>query len=65
MDGIEATKYIKEINKNIPVIALTAYAQVHDQKRIMQHNFDEYLPKPVDSKKLLEFLTHFSTKITS
>jgi signal transduction histidine kinase/CheY-like chemotaxis protein len=63
MDGIEANKLIKKLNKDIPVIALTAYAQVGDRTRIMQQGFDEYMPKPINVNKLLDILSFFSAKI--
>jgi signal transduction histidine kinase/ligand-binding sensor domain-containing protein/ActR/RegA family two-component response regulator len=64
MDGIEANQHIKKINKDIPVIALTAYAQVGDRTRIMQQNFDDYMSKPINPKKLLELVKFFSAKIS-
>ncbi|MEO1784272.1 ATP-binding protein [Thermodesulfobium sp. 4217-1] len=50
LDGIEATKKIREIegDKNhIPVIALTANALKGDRERLLSLGMDEYLSKPV------------------
>ncbi|MCY6960041.1 response regulator [Clostridium brassicae] len=54
MDGIEATKLIKTKKqwKNIPIIALTAYALVQDKDKFSKLGMDDYLLKPLDDKKL-------------
>jgi len=57
LDGIETTKRIKEsptfaAAKNIPIIALTAYAMAGDQERCLAAGMDSYLSKPVDIKAL-------------
>ncbi|MBN2173258.1 MAG: response regulator [Bacteroidales bacterium] len=53
MDGYEATKRIKDIRKNMPVIAQTAYAMLDDQEKILQVGCDEYISKPINRRKLL------------
>jgi CheY-like chemotaxis protein len=52
MDGLEATKHIKEIRPELPVIAITAYAQTGDEFRIRQAGCDGYLAKPVKMNDL-------------
>lgn len=57
LDGIETTKRIKNSKKfaaakNIPIIALTAYAMAGDQERCLAAGMDSYLSKPVDIKAL-------------
>jgi len=57
LDGIETTKRIKECEtfkaaRNIPIIALTAYAMAGDQERCLAAGMDSYLSKPVDIKAL-------------
>ncbi len=59
MNGIEATKIIKEHNSNIPVIAQTAYAMFNEEKEIMKAGFDDYLTKPILSSVLIEKLTGY------
>ena len=53
MDGIEATKRIKAINPDIPVIAITAYALAGDEQKLRKAGFDEYISKPVQKRELL------------
>jgi len=52
MDGIEATRQIKSIHPDIPVIALTAYAMDEDRKRILEAGCNDYIKKPVNSVQL-------------
>ncbi len=48
MDGLEATKVIKEKRPDIPVIALTAYAQPGDRDKALKTGCDDYIAKPVN-----------------
>src|SRR3984957_17884723 len=50
MDGYEAAARLKAdpVLAQIPIVAVTAYAMVGDQERILQRGFDGYLTKPID-----------------
>ncbi len=49
MDGTEAMKQIrKKSNKDIPIIALTAYAMKGDEEKYLEAGFDYYISKPID-----------------
>ncbi len=57
MDGVTATRMIKEIDKrdsrkHTPVIALTAHGLSGDRERIISAGLDEHLAKPLDRAKL-------------
>jgi CheY-like chemotaxis protein len=58
MDGITATKYIREKEKahnlRIPVIALTAHAIQGDRERFLNYGMDAYVPKPVIMDELFK-----------
>ena len=57
MGGIEAAEIIrKDINKNIPIIALTAAAMKEDKEKCLRSGMDDYLAKPIAPKKLKELL---------
>lgn len=60
LSGIEAMKKIKEKNKEIPIIALSAFAMESDQERAMEMGFDHYLSKPIDKKKLFELIKKYT-----
>lgn len=59
MDGIEATRQIKIMKPEIPVIAITAYAYDTDKKRLLESGFNEYLPKPLKRDPLLKMINQF------
>lgn len=52
MDGYEATREIRKLTAEIPIIAVTAYAFAADRERIMEIGFNGYVSKPVDATKL-------------
>jgi PAS domain S-box-containing protein len=54
IDGFEATRQIKLINKDIPVIGITAYAMSGDEERVLGAGCDGYLSKPINRTSLLE-----------
>jgi signal transduction histidine kinase/ligand-binding sensor domain-containing protein/CheY-like chemotaxis protein len=60
MNGIEATRIIKSINKSIPVVAITAYAQPDDRVLMHQENFDGYLSKPFKPDDLLAIIAKYT-----
>lgn len=62
MDGIEATKLIKEIAPNIPVIAQTAYAFSEEKDRILSLGFDDYISKPIEIDLFTRLLEKNSRK---
>ncbi len=63
MDGLEATEILKAdpMTKDIPIVALTAYAMKGDEERIRAAGCDGYITKPIDtkefSKKISEYLS--------
>ena len=61
MDGIEATKKIRQINPEMPIIALTAYTLEFDKKRIIEAGCNDYLEKPIKHQVLLDILFKYLT----
>ena len=62
MDGYEATRQIKQLNPNIPVIAQTAHALSEDRKHCLEAGCDEYMAKPIDKYKLYAMMARFLCK---
>ncbi|MGD1821635.1 MAG: response regulator [Pleomorphochaeta sp.] len=53
MDGLTATRKIREINKDIPIVALSANAFEEDVRKSMEAGMNYHLSKPIDKKTLL------------
>ncbi len=64
-NGFEILKTIREHNKNLPVVAQTAFAMTEDRKVILESGFDGFLVKPVTSIKLyriIKSMLHIDSK---
>ena len=64
MDGIEATRKIRELDKEIPIIALTANAMKEDIAKTQNVGMNEHLNKPIDIEKLYEVFIKYISKKT-
>ena len=56
MGGIEATRKIREFNKEIVIIAQTAYALEGDREKMLQEGCTDYISKPINREKLIEII---------
>jgi len=54
MGGLEATKFIRSVDRNIPIIAFTAYALSDDEAIALEFGCDDYISKPVRPEFLLK-----------
>jgi PAS domain S-box-containing protein len=59
IDGFEATRQIKQLNPNVPVLAITAYAMSGDEDRIIAAGCDGYISKPINKKSLINKMSEF------
>ncbi|MCL2627185.1 MAG: ATP-binding protein [Oscillospiraceae bacterium] len=59
INGIEATKRIRALGYEAPIVALTANVASGNAEMFISHGFDGYLPKPVDIRQLTSFLNRF------
>ncbi|MGY3793595.1 response regulator [uncultured Aquimarina sp.] len=59
MDGYDATKQIKKLRPELPVIAQTAYSTEEDIERALAAGCDDFLAKPVDRKILRPILDKY------
>lgn len=56
MDGIQATKRIREDKKKVPIIALTAMSSKEEIVRLNGESFNDYVLKPFNANELQEKL---------
>ena len=60
MDGLEATRLIRGYSKDIPIIALTAFAFESDRERAIEAGCNDYLTKPVSQEAIEKILDKYS-----
>ena len=59
MDGLEATKAIKEKFPDLPIIALTANAFDSDRQLALEAGCNDFISKPVSSDLCLQTIKEF------
>ena len=62
MNGLDATRIIKEVNHDIPVIALSAYAFDENIREAMAAGCDEFMAKPFRVEDLLDTVEKYIKK---
>jgi CheY-like chemotaxis protein len=62
MDGYETMRAIRAnpIFRGIPIVAVTAKALKDDRKKCIEAGASDYLPKPVDTDKLLDLIRQWT-----
>ncbi|MBN1769569.1 MAG: response regulator [Prolixibacteraceae bacterium] len=59
MNGYDATREIKKLHPEIPIIAQTAFAMSDDRTKALEAGCDDYLAKPIRSKDLLDTVNKY------
>ena len=59
LNGYDATRYLKKIDPNIPIIAQTAFALSEDEDKAREAGCDDYVSKPISSDLLLKKIKKF------
>ena len=59
LNGYEATRSIKSLNSEIPIIAVTAFALEGDKEKIMDAGCDDYISKPIKSEVLISLMNSY------
>lgn len=62
MDGFTTTQKIRERDKEIPIIALTAFAFDQDRQKAIQAGCNDYMSKPLSRDLLKEMIRKWSPK---
>jgi len=53
INGVEVLKNIKEIDDDLPVVLITAYANIHQAVEVMKIGAYDYLAKPFDNNEVV------------
>lgn len=59
IDGFEATREIRKINRTVPVIAQTAFAFAGDKEDALLAGCNAFITKPIVKQELLELINTF------
>ena len=59
MDGVEATKKLREMGYSQPIVALTANAVAGQANIFLGNGFDDYISKPIDIRHLNNILNKY------
>lgn len=59
MSGYEAAKIIRERDKEIPIIALTAAAMIEDKQKAINAGMNDHLSKPINMNELYKMIAKF------
>ena len=63
LSGFDATKKIREIDKQIPIVALTASNLIEDREKANEVLMDDFLIKPIDTEILYNVLIKYIKKL--
>ena len=60
LDGMEVTKRLRQTikYKSTPIVAVTAYSMLEDQKKILEAGCSHYVNKPFTKKELQDLITN-------
>ncbi|MDP2088646.1 MAG: response regulator [Flavobacteriaceae bacterium] len=59
MNGLDATKKIREFNKKVIIIAQTAYAFPKDEAKAIESGCNDFISKPILKEKLLKMIEKY------
>jgi CheY-like chemotaxis protein len=62
MDGNEATRQIRQFNKDVIIIAQTAFAFPGDKEKAIEAGCNDYISKPINSTFLYELIKKHCNK---
>lgn len=63
MDGHEATKSIKKIRPNLPIIAQTAYSSPEEREKAFLAGCDDFLSKPIGKEALSAMINNYLLEV--
>jgi PAS domain S-box-containing protein len=58
-DGLQATREIRKFNKNMPIIAQTAFATFEDKEKALEAGCTDYISKPINHRELIQMINKY------
>jgi CheY-like chemotaxis protein/nitrogen-specific signal transduction histidine kinase len=62
MNGLDATRIIKEVNHDVPIVALSAYAFEENIREAKAAGCDEFMAKPFRVEDLIDMVEKYTNK---
>jgi|GEM_PF-1806095 len=59
MDGLEATRKIRQFNSEVIIIAQSAYSLPSDRQKSLQAGCNEFISKPIIKEKLFDLIANY------
>ncbi|MGV8946169.1 MAG: response regulator [Lutibacter sp.] len=59
MNGYEATKIIRQFNKDVIILAQTAYALLGDREKAIESGCNDYISKPISQTEFYKIFKKF------
>ncbi|MBM5572582.1 MULTISPECIES: response regulator [Deefgea] len=59
MDGLSASRAIRQLGLQLPIIAMTAHAMVGDRDASLAAGMNAHITKPIDAEELIQTLQHW------
>lgn len=59
MNGLDATRVIRTISSDVPIIAFSAFAFEEDRNRSIESGCNDFLAKPFKKKQLVEMISKY------
>ncbi|MHB1197831.1 MAG: ATP-binding protein [Lutibacter sp.] len=65
MGGYEATTIIRQFNKDVIIIAQTAFALLGNKEKLMEVGCNDYITKPIDKDELIAIIKKHLSKLNT
>jgi CheY-like chemotaxis protein len=62
MNGHEATRQIRQFNKDVVIIAQTAFGLSGDREKAIEAGCNDYISKPINKDELLSLIKKYFKK---
>ncbi len=53
VDGLEVARKIRDVEKDVPIIAITSYAMAGDREKALAAGCNGYIEKPIDTESII------------